>query len=217
MKQIVYEARRRKQREYHRSHPWKLSAGGLYVPHAYFDMTPDSLSCWDDVGFILNGRRIMVNWRHPRNVYSAQLEEIAWQEVGDGPRDNWLTEGGTKNYRKIGRSRKKLISYTSREPSPAQKAHYALLNATIARLSGEGTDFEVAPSWTWKRTNWAMSVSLTAPLEVRDEQELAHVAQLALRLIKWQTTLESEFPRYRYGREDWIHEYRQLAKATEAF
>lgn len=194
------------QRQYHRNHPWRLSQGGLFIPHAYWDIRPDSLSKWDDVGFILNGRRIIIWWQHPRCVYSQALEELAWQEVGRGPRDNWLTEGGTKNFKRVGRSRKKLVSTTLREPSAAQQAHYDLLHATTARLSAEGIDMDVSASCKGKRLNWAMGYSLVAPLEVRNERELSAVADLARRLILGQTTLEAVFPGCRYGRADWLRE-----------
>jgi hypothetical protein len=169
-------------------------------------MTPESLSWWDDVGFILNRRRIIVWWQHPRYVYTNAIEDQAWQQAGDGPQDNWLTEGGTKNYRKVGKSRKKLVSYTSREPSPAQRQHYDLLRDIEKRLRADGIDFEVSVSWKWERLTWAMGVSLVAPLDVRNECELASVANLARHLILGKTTLEAEFPGYRYGWDNWLRE-----------
>lgn len=195
------------QRQYHRSHPWQLSQGGLYIPHSYSNMTSASLSSWDDVGFILNGRRIIVWWQHPRHVYSNAVKNKAWEVVGDGPRDNWLFDGATKNYKRVGRSRKKVVSYTSREPSTEQRQHYDLLNQTVARLSSEGIDHDVSVSWKRERLKWAMGVSLVAPLEVRDESELAAVANLARNLILRTTTLGSEFPGYCYGRADWLREH----------
>ena len=196
------------QRQYHRAHPWGLSAGGLFIPHSYTEMQPDSLSYWDDVGFILNGRRIIVWWQHPRYIYSSAIEQRAWEEAGDGPRDNWILEGGTKNYTRVGKSRKKLLSYTSRDPSAAQRQHYDLLRKTRDRLSAEGIDFEARPSWKRERLYWAMGVSLVAPLEVRNERELAELAALSRRLILGQTTLKAEFPDYLYTRTDWLREQR---------
>jgi hypothetical protein len=171
-------------------------------------MAPDSLSYWDDVGFILNGRRIIVCWEHPRRVYANALQDTAWQEAGDGPRDNWLSEGSTKNYRKVGKSgtRKKLVGYTLREPSAAQSKHYDLVRGIENRLSAEGIDHDVKASWTWKRLTWAMGVSLVAPLEVRNKTELTVVADLARRLILGKIKLETEFPGYLYGRADWLRE-----------
>ena len=204
MKNAKHELFGRMQCQYHRCHPWRLAQGGLYIPHSYADTKPDSLSWWDDVGFILNGRRIIVWWQHPRHVYGDALGARSWLEAGDGPQDNWLTEGSTKNYRRVGASRKKIVSYTSRKPSAEQRLHYDLLRDIRNRLTTEGIDLEVSSSWKRERLTWAMGVSLVAPLEVRNERELASVALLARRLILGQTTLEAEFPGYRYSRADWL-------------
>jgi|SRR5450830_1243937 len=208
MKNPHYELLGRRMREYHRMHPWRLSEGGLYIPHAYWNMTPESLSYWDDVGFILNGRRFIVWWRHPRDLYKARIESMAWAEAGDGPRDDWLFEGGTTNYKHVGKSgkRKKVSSYTSRSPSEEQRLHYDKLDQIETRLKKDGIDHEVRPSWKWERLAWAMGVDLVAPLEVRNEQEVAEVAHLARKLILRQTTLEQEFPGFVYDRDDWLKE-----------
>lgn len=92
----------RLQREYHRNNPWRLGPGGLFVPHSYAEVKQDALSWWDDVGFILNRRRVIVWWRHPRHVYSDAIEELAQEQAGEFPFDNWLTQGAIPNYRKVG-------------------------------------------------------------------------------------------------------------------
>lgn len=96
-------------REYHRHNQWRLSAGGLYIPHAYWDMNPDSLSGWDDVGFILNGRRYIVWWQHPRAIYYDAIENMAFEEVGPEPDRNWMFDGATTIYKKVGKSRCEAI------------------------------------------------------------------------------------------------------------
>ena len=206
MKNAKIELFGRMQRQYHRNHPWRLSQGGLYIPHSYAEMKPDSLSYWDDVGFILNGRRVIVWWQHPRCVYADVLESQSWQEAGDGPQDKWLTESSTKNYRQVGASRKKIVSYTCRQPSAEQKLYYDRLRDIGKRLTSEGIDLDVLASFEWKQLTWATGVSLVVPLEVRNETELASVARLARRLILGQTTLNAEFPGYRYRRADWLRE-----------
>lgn len=213
MKNPHYEYLGRRMREYHRTHQWRLSEGGLYIPHAYWDMGPESLSYWDDVGFILNGRRIIVWWKHPRHIYGEAISSMAWEEAGDGPQDRWLFEGGTQNYKKVGKSgqRKKRSSYTSREPSEAQSQHYAKLSQIEERLMRDGIDQEVRTSWKWERLSWAMGVSLVAPMEVRCEKDLAEVARLARALILQQTTLAREFPGFVYDRASWLRDQALLA------
>lgn len=204
-------------REYHRTHQWRLSNGGLYIPHAYWDKKPDSLSYWDDVGFILNGRRVMVWWQHPRDVYKEALSSKAWEEAGDGPNDDWLFEGATKNYKVVGKAgkRKKLSSYTSRRPSEEQTQHYAKLRQIKERLTQEGIDLDIKPSWKWERLKWAMGVTLVAPMEVRNEQELAQVARLARALILRQTTLDQEFAGFVYDKASWLGDQAILASKLQ--
>ena len=73
--------------------------------------------------------------------------------------------------------------------------------------------YDVPISWKWERLTWAMGVSLIAPLDVRNEVEIAAVAVLARKLVLGKTTLQSEFPGYHFGRAEWLHE--QNAKIQE--
>lgn len=218
MKIRYYENLGRRMRDYHRSHPWRLSEGGLYIPHAYTNMAPDALSWWDDVGFILNGRRFIVWWLHPRQVYADAVQEQAWQEACEGPGDDWLIDGASKNYRLLGKSgkRKKIVSYTCRSPSVQQREHYDRLRQIEDRLTGEGIALDVTASWKWQRLRWAMGVSLVAPLEVRNARELTEVAHLARSLVLQQTTLQAQFSGYVYSRADWLRDQAKLAEKRAA-
>ena len=207
MKNTRFERFGRLQRQFHRNHPWSLSQGGLEIPYSFAERAPDSLSYDEDVGFILNTRRVIVCWRHPRCVYRSAIAAQSWAEAGEGPDDDWMTEGGTTHYRKVGASRKKIVGYTSRQPSEEQVLYYALLDDIQKRLTTDGIDLDVPASWKRKRLPWVTSITLTAPLEVRNEADLAVVAQLARRLILGQTTLNDEFPGYRYSRADWLREH----------
>ena len=70
----------------------------------------------------------------------------------------------------------------------------------------DGIDLEVRPSWKWERLSWAMGVTLVAPLEVRNEQEVAEVAHLARNLILRKTTLSQQFPGFVYDRSSWLRD-----------
>ena len=214
MKNPKQEMFKRMQRQYHRCNPWQLQKGGLYIPYSYSKTKPDSLSWWDDVGFILNGRRVIVWWEHPRQLYADAIDKCAWKEAGDGPQDNWLTEGSTKNYKQVGASRKKIVSYTSRDPSAEQSQYYDQLDIIHQRLKTEGIEMDIVPSFRVERLNWAMGVSLVAPMEVRNAHELAKVAVLAKRLLLQQTTMDREFPDYCYSRNDWLQE-QEISQRTD--
>lgn len=206
MKDHRQERLGRLQREHHRNHPWRLGPGGLFVPHSYAEVKQDALSWWDDVGFILNRRRVIVWWRHPRHVYRDAIEELAQEQAGEFPFDDWLTQGAIPNYRKVGRSRKKIVSYTCRPPSEASRAYFQHLQAMEQELSAQGIDCDVHPSSKRKRLSWATGLDLVAPLEVRNEQELAVVADLARSLLLGRTTLEREFADYCYDKAIWLSE-----------
>jgi len=206
MKNRKQELLRQMQRQYHRNHPWCLQRGGLYIPHSYKETPPDALSWWDDVGFILNKRRVIVWWQHPRCIYSDAIDEQSCLEAGDAPQSSWLVDDMQKNYRKVGASRKKIVSYTCKEPSIGQKQYYERLSNIRKRISAEGIDLEVHPSWRQENLTWAVGISLVAPIEIRNESEIEILAFLARRLMLRQTTLEAEFHDYRYGRAEWLKE-----------
>jgi len=196
----------RQQRQYHRSHPWRLDQGGLFVPHSYAQTKSDALSWWDDVGFILNRRRVIVWWQHPRSLYQQAIEEQAWELAGPAPDDDWLMDRATPNYRKVGRPRKKIVSYTCQPPSEAQSQYYECLRTLKQEISVQGIDYEVGTSLKRQRLCWATGLGLVAPLEVRNRQELAVVADLARRLLLGQTSLDEEFQDYCYTKENWLSE-----------
>jgi hypothetical protein len=101
MKNAKQERLRRLERQYHRRNPWHLAQGGLYMPYSFAEKMPDSLSWWNDVGFVMNGRRVIVWWQHPRQIYADAIEDQSWIEAGDGPNDDWLFEGSAKSYRRV--------------------------------------------------------------------------------------------------------------------
>lgn len=192
-------------RQYHRHHQWRLE-NGLYIPHAYPNPIK-KLSGWDDVGFILNGRRIMVWWVHPRMKYADVIEDMAWKEAGDPPlRGADIFEPSEKQWKKVGRSRKKVIAYRSHPMPDTQRDYYTKLRAIEMRMESDGIDLVVHPSMSVEILSWCRGVSICIPLEVRDKDELNALATLVRRLLKGETTLADEFPGYQYKRGDWLSE-----------
>ncbi len=205
MKNQHEELLRRIMKQYHRHNQWRLE-NGLYIPHAY-PLPLNKLSWWDDVGFILNGRRIMVWWVHPRMKYADAIEELAWKEAGEPPlRGADLFEPTEKQWKKVGRSRKKVIAYRSHPTPDIQKDYYSKLATIKKRMDTEGIDMVVHPSMSVETLSWCRGVSLCIPIEVRNKAELSSLATLARRLLKGETTLADEFPGYQYGRGDWLSE-----------
>lgn len=205
MKNKNQERLRHAVKNYHRSHQWRLR-DGLMIPHCYSEHLRQ-LSWWDDVGFILSGRRVMVWWVHPRMKYATAIENLAWKEAGDPPsRGGDIFGDSEKQFKKVGRSRKKVASYLMRPTSAVMCNYYDKLKSIEARLEADGIDFVVHPSLSVETLDWCRGITLCAPIEVRDEAGIAALAALARRLIRGETSLSVAFPGYSYGREDWLAE-----------
>lgn len=211
MKNRYFEHMRRKMREYHRCHPWRLD-GGLFIPHAYPEADTKKLSWWGDVGFILAGRRVIVSWRHPRYVYH---DAIAQQAMEDVPAPNTPStlekflsgqEPGTKHWLKLGRSRKKVVSGTMPGTADEWVAFYDAVNECEDELARVGIDLEVVPSMRVGLCSTATTVDLVAPIEVRSKEDVRALAMLARRLLKRETTVADEWRSYSYGRDAWLSE-----------
>lgn len=193
------------QRAYHRKCQWVMK-DGIYAPHSYAETPTDALSWCDDVGLILGDRRVMVWWVHPRQRYADEIEEQAWTEAGEPPHEGGLFDNAKPNYKRVGCSRKKIVSYTRQPARGELRRYYDKLSDIMKRLQHDGIDFEVTPNWRRERLAWAIGVSLVAPLEVRSEGELKNIADLARHLLRNEITLEQEFRDYRYGKDQWLAE-----------
>lgn len=205
MKNRHFEQLGRKMREFHRHHPWRLH-DGLFIPHAYKE--PCALSWWDDVGFILNGYRVMVWWHHPRSKYSDEIARQAHQEAGAMP-DEPLFRDEERLWKRVGRSRKQVVVHRTQRCSEALRTYFDKVNAIEQQLLLEGIDHTVCASTTMRRYRWGMGMELCAPLEVRGVDGVRRLASLARRLAKREVTIQEVFPGYRYDRDMWLSEARE--------
>lgn len=205
------ERLRRKMREFHRHHPWRLE-DGFYIPHAYPENDAKPLSWWDDVGFILNGRRVLVFWQHPRFVYSNAIAELARGRVTrpDCPSilDKILSapDASAKQWRKLGRARKRLIGTSIPAPSEKWSEFYAEVRRQEQILMREGIPLTVKPSMKvgWSAT--ARTVELIAPLEVCSIRDARALAEVVRRLLKQETTVAQEWSECGYDHKAWLSE-----------
>jgi hypothetical protein len=206
MKNRRFELRRRLARQYHRNKRGDQFEQGILVRHDYGEFDANELSWWDDVQFILGGLRVEVAWQHPRHAYRDVIEDAAMKAAhhlyekikGD------LFEGAEKSYKKVGRSRKKVQSYTTTR-RPGEQEWLDAVRAEEVRLSKEA-EFSVVPSLKVETLAWCRFVEIVAPVEVRNVPELRVLADLVRRILKGETTLVREFPGYVYGKAQWISE-----------
>lgn len=206
MKNRQFELRRRLARQYHRNKRGDQFEQGILVRHDYSEFDANELSWWDDAQFILGGLRVAVAWRHPRHVYQGMIEDAAMKaahhlyEKIDGD----LFGGAEKSYKKVGRSRKKIQSYTTTR-RPGEQEWLDAVRAEEVHLSKEA-EFSVVPSLKVEMLAWCRFVEIVAPIEVRNVSELRMLADLVRRILKGKTTLKREFPGYVYGKGQWVSE-----------
>jgi hypothetical protein len=115
-------------------------------------------------------------------------------------------EPGQKNWRKLGRSRKKAVSEMMPSWSEEWVAHFDAVNAREEELMRTGIDLEVTPSMQVEQLKWATGMSLVIPVEVLSKSNIRVLATLARRLMKRETTVADEFPDYIYSRKEWLSE-----------
>ncbi|CDG17820.1 hypothetical protein [Xenorhabdus doucetiae] len=206
MKNRKFERNRRLAKQYHRNQHHNQFEQGILVYHDYSERDPDELSWWDDVAFILGKVRVVVTWQHPRCVYWDKIEDAAMKAA------NHLyphTEGDNffqteKNYKKVGRSRKKVHSHVLL-PNEDWRKWGDAVEAEKIRLRKEA-DFIITPSMKVEMLERYRHVAIVAPLEIRNVEELRQLADLVRRILKKETTLETEFPDYTYGKAQWYAE-----------
>ena len=203
MKHPHYERLRRAARLYHRNRRGDHFEQGMLVRHDYSGIDPNSLSWWDDVTFILGKVRVAVCWRHPRCAYQDLVQDAAHKAVEHlyPSDDGWPFGNGEKQYKKVGRSRKKVSSYVMSSCAGSCE-WFDALRKEEARLGSEAT-FTVKPSIRVEMLKWSRYVEIVAPLEIRNEAELRQLTDLVRRILKGTTTLEQEFPGYVYDRARW--------------
>ncbi|MEB0141085.1 MULTISPECIES: hypothetical protein [unclassified Undibacterium] len=208
MKNKHQEQLKRLAKLYHRNSRRSHFEEGIIVRHLYDTENSQKFSWWDDVVFILNDYRVNVAWTHPRFVYNERVEEIARAECEhlESPSMLDFMADSLPNYRKIGKSRKKIVSYTTERKT--NDAYFESLRASEIRIARDPNNgIFIAPQISTKWTNWSRFVSICVPIEVHGTADLGDLANLTKRLLKRETSLEQEFPQYLYSQKNWNAEF----------
>ena len=145
---------------------------GVHVPHVY-DEPPRTVSYWDDFGFRLGSQWVTVWWRHPRMELVDKVEEIAWELLPPDPVTEPLNVRGmfTPNTVKVGKSRKKVQTYTMLPQRQAAKDRFAEFYRIKAELLLTG-GYSVTPSIEINQYRWGRGVSLCYPIELLSQTDV---------------------------------------------
>lgn len=209
MKNKKFEYNRRKMKETHRNNGMRLDTHrGIHAYHLYPEPLRDK-AWWDDFSFIRNNYKVVVWFTHPRMIYhdkvtSAVFEEALKIKPERDSFDKWFDKANA-NYKKVGKSRKKIVTYTCPESTKEQQEWYARVKWE-EEIALTTSAFSVKPSIKIECLDWCRGVSLCAPVEAVSEDGLRQLKTLVTRLLNGETTLEKEFPNYLYTSNDWIRE-----------
>jgi len=200
MKNKQIEKCRRQMRDFHRHHQWRLE-NGLYFTRDYTDSA--ELSWSDEFGFILNGRRVIVHWCHPRTKYVEAINEAAWREVGGIPETPF--EWHKMTWKRTGKSRKKIDSYQV-EFDQTELARFAQQHTVEERMKRDGIEYYVYPSFVARSTPRAISIDICMPVEINSRNDAIAVAFLVKDILNKKEEFRSKFLNYRYDIDTWKNE-----------
>ncbi|MDO8714467.1 MAG: hypothetical protein Q7K13_08325 [Polynucleobacter sp.] len=190
-------------RQYHRQKCDNFS-DGIISYHLYDQMKPDTLTFWDDAVFIVNDYRVSLSWTHPRLQYKELIEEEARNRTENQRPDVDLFANAIPNYKRVGRSRKKIVSSTC-VSDDRMKAYYDLLRTTENVVERE-VPFIVAPFMKIKWYDWAKGMELCLPFEVRSVGDLKTLTEIARSLVMRKATLHELCGASVYTQTDWLRD-----------
>lgn len=115
-----------------------------------------------------------------------------------------------KQYKRLGRARKKVIAYKSSPTTFETAEYYDRLSAILERIAKEGIDFVAHPSMSIQTLNWCTGVELCLPVEVLNDSDAIALAGIVRQMLKTGRSLANMnqyIPSgYQYGREQWLAE-----------
>ena len=205
MKNRFIESQIAKAKQYHRNRRGDQFDEGVLVRHSYDKKKSTDLSYWDDAAFIINNYRVALWWVHPRMRFADLVQEQAFKVVVSPQNADASFKNSTPNYKKVGRSRKKIVSYTLPPTKPEMHQYYEAIRLAEKDIAATAS-LEVRPTMNVKWYSWCKGIDLCIPFEVRSSDDLKQLVMLARKLLTRETTIQKEFGDYVYTRADWLQE-----------
>lgn len=144
--------------------------------------------------------------------YADAIEEVAWAEIGEPPSSLGSSldpDLCVKQYKRQGRSRKKVVGYKSAPQAAETTDFFNRLDIVQERIESEGIDLVVRPSLSVRTLDWCLGVELCFPCEVLSEADVVSLAHTVRQMLKRGRSLAlvGELPAdYQYGRTEWLAE-----------
>ena len=182
-------------------HSYLDDSGNLYKTHG----------AWDDVSFVHGSYYISVCWTHPRYEYYEKCDSTAYKEATDlFDSENaslWL-DCDAKNYKKVGKSRKKVVSYSSSFSRSSEDFYSHWKSKRIELL--ETSNVVIKPFFNVHQTSWSKQIFISFPIEVIDEPSLGLLADKVREYLDTPNKFVDEFGNYVYDSRSYKEEAEAL-------
>jgi hypothetical protein len=121
--------------------------------------------------------------------------------------DTWDLSGGVKNYKMLGKNKKRKRH--SRRNMPSFKTRwqerYAQVKAATVEVRAT-TDLEIKPHMKIVQLAYGRGISLCMPIEAGDAESAEQIAEITKMILRGETTLDEMFHGYVYNKQNWAHD-----------
>lgn len=198
---------RRKFRQVRNDSRWDTERD-IKVYHVYDeDIKPRDKTYWDDVSFVWRRNYVAVCWIHPRYDYTETIDDQAHAAARalypENDNDDWLL-GGTPRYKKLGRSRKKVVSHVI---SPTFNNDFFDTWRDFKEEFCRTSTLAIRPHISVEQTDYSLMVNICCPIEIRNEDNLKELADIVRDILDQKTTLKQLYGDYTYTAEDYKKEF----------
>lgn len=174
------------------------------VRHIYCDKR--ELSYWDDVAFVNGKQQVTVFWTHPRYLYRENIDQRVYEGLEKPVFEPFRT--GEPVHRAIGKTgkRKRTVAWRSTcKPNPESSKFYANWRATTD-AECLTSDFLQRCSFKITQLWYGRGVEICCPMEVRNEVELAALANFVRACLADHTLFARTYGDYAYTSADYVRE-----------
>lgn len=180
---------------------WRVDPTGFCEIYHCYD-PPKKLSWWDDTAFRVNKKRVVVTWIHPRLHYSDTCENIIYDDFkAPTPMTSWINDS-TPVWKKVGKSRKKIVAYRCGGISDKEKTYFEERQARIKVLETEG-EVSVKPFLKFEIWDHAINMSICMPIEVLNEKDVLELAKKCKYYYLNREEFAKDFGDYVYTKDNW--------------
>lgn len=164
----------------------------------------DRPTSWVDFSFKMGSQIIGVTFIHPRYAFSEEIRSETFRRYHElRPRISDILSDSTPNYRKVGASRKKIVSWSMDTTSWGfDRDVYSDIEGEVANT----IDVTIKPWMHVRQTRWSRYVTICAPIEIQGPDNLVSLMSFIENLLRGIHRIDEVYKDYSYTREDFLKE-----------